>query len=138
MSDAVTPVEEIARGLDSLVRAGKILYSGLSDFPAWRVATAATLAESRRWAPISALQLEYRLVERTAERELLPMAAAFNLGTVVWSPLGSGLLTGKYRKGETGRAQGLGPAFTVKATSGSGRLAGGKVEHIDIPLRPVR
>ena len=108
MPDAVTPVEEIARGLDNLIRAGKILYSGLSDFPAWRVATAATLTESRGWAPISAVQLEYSLVERTAERELLPMAVAFNLGKVVWSPLGGGLLTGKYRKGETGRAQGLG------------------------------
>ena len=61
-------------------RREKILYSGLSDFPAWRVATAATLAELRGWAPISAVQLEYSLVERTAERELLPMAAAFNLG----------------------------------------------------------
>jgi aryl-alcohol dehydrogenase-like predicted oxidoreductase len=108
MPDGVTPVDEIARGLDNLARSGKILYSGLSDFPAWRVATAATLAEWRGWAPISAVQLEYSLVERTAERELLPMAAAFNLGLVVWSPLGGGLLTGKYRKGETGRAQGLG------------------------------
>ncbi|QRM55243.1 aldo/keto reductase [Sinorhizobium sp. BG8] len=108
MPDGVTPIDEIARGLDDLVRSGKILYSGLSDFPAWRVATAATLADLRGWAPISALQLEYSLVERTAERELLPMAAAFGLGTVGWSPLGGGLLTGKYRKGETGRAQGLG------------------------------
>jgi aryl-alcohol dehydrogenase-like predicted oxidoreductase len=108
MPDAVTPVDEIVRGLDDLARSGKILYAGLSDFPAWRVATAATLAELRGSTPISALQVEYSLVERTAERELLPMAAAFNLGTVVWSPLGGGLLTGKYRKGETGRAQGLG------------------------------
>ena len=108
MPDGVTPIEEVVRGLDGLVHAGKILYSGLSDFPAWRVATAATLAELRGWAPISAVQLEYSLVERTAERELLPMARAFHLGTVIWSPLGGGLLTGKYRKGETGRAQGLG------------------------------
>ncbi len=108
MPDGVTPVDEIARGLDDLVRSGKILYSGLSDFPAWRVATAATLAELRGWSPISAVQLEYSLVERSAERELLPMAEAFNLGAVVWSPLGGGLLTGKYRRGETGRAQGLG------------------------------
>ncbi|MEH7881498.1 aldo/keto reductase [Rhizobium laguerreae] len=108
MPDSVTPIDEIARGLDDLVRAGKILYSGLSDFPAWRVATAATLAELRGWNPISAVQLEYSLVERTAERELLPMASAFGLGTVSWSPLGGGLLTGKYRKGEMGRAQGLG------------------------------
>lgn len=108
MPDGVTPMDEIARALDDVVRAGKILYAGLSDFPAWRVATAATLAELRGWAPIAAVQLEYSLVERTAERELLPMAAAFNLGTVVWSPLGGGLLTGKYRRGESGRAQGLG------------------------------
>lgn len=108
MPDGHTPIEEIARGLDGLVRAGKILYAGLSDFPAWRVATATTLAELRGWAPIAAVQLEYSLVERTVERELLPMARAFGLGTVGWSPLGGGLLTGKYRKGETGRAQGLG------------------------------
>lgn len=108
MPDGVTPVDEIVRGLDHLVRSGKILYAGLSDFPAWRVAGAATLAELRGWAPISAVQLEYSLLERTGDRELLPMAAAFRLGTVTWSPLGGGLLTGKYRKGETGRAQGLG------------------------------
>ncbi|HEY0332724.1 MAG TPA: aldo/keto reductase [Stenotrophomonas sp.] len=108
MPDGVTPIDEIARGLDELVRAGIVLYTGLSDFPAWRAAAAATLGEARGWAPISALQLEYSLVERTVERELLPMAAAFGLGTVGWSPLGGGLLTGKYRKGETGRKQGLG------------------------------
>lgn len=108
MPDGVTPIYEIARALDDLVRSGKILYAGLSDFPAWRVATAATLAEVRGWSPVAAVQLEYSLVERSAERELLPMAAGFNLGTVAWSPLGGGLLTGKYRRGETGRAQGLG------------------------------
>lgn len=108
MPDGVTPIEEIARGLDDLVRSGKILYAGLSDFPAWRVATAVTIAELRGWAPVSALQIEYSLVERTPERELLPMAAGFELGTVGWSPLGGGLLTGKYRRNETGRAQGLG------------------------------
>jgi aryl-alcohol dehydrogenase-like predicted oxidoreductase len=108
MPDGVTPIDEIVRGLDELVRAGKIVYAGLSDFPAWRVATAATLAELRGWAPIAALQIEYSLLERTPERELLPMAAGFGLGTVGWSPLGGGLLTGKYRRGETGRAQGLG------------------------------
>ncbi|HEY0295085.1 MAG TPA: aldo/keto reductase [Bordetella sp.] len=108
MPDGVTPAEEIVRGLDDLVRAGKVIYLGLSDFPAWRVATAAMIAELRGWAPISALQLEYSLVERTVEQELLPMAAAFGLGTVGWSPLGGGLLTGKYRKGETGRKEGLG------------------------------
>ena len=108
MPDGVTPIEEIARGLDDMVRSGKVLHVGLSDFPAWRVATASTLADARGWAPVSAVQLEYSLVERSVERELLPMANAFNLGVLGWSPLGGGLLTGKYRRGEHGRAQGLG------------------------------
>ncbi|MCD2180765.1 aldo/keto reductase [Rhizobium sp. GN54] len=115
MPDDVTPIDEIARGLDDLVRSGKILYAGLSDFPAWRVATAATIAELRGWAAVAALQVEYSLVERTVERELLPMASAFGLGTVSWSPLGGGLLTGKYRKGEQGRAQGLGAVIHAES-----------------------
>jgi aryl-alcohol dehydrogenase-like predicted oxidoreductase len=103
MPDGDTPIDEIARGLDDLARAGKILYAGLSDFPAWRVAGAATLAELRGWVPIAAQQIEYSLVERSPERELLPMAAACGLATTAWSPLGGGVLTGKYRRGETGR-----------------------------------
>ncbi|QWT21073.1 aldo/keto reductase [Bacillus sp. NP157] len=106
--DQVTPVEEILRGFDDLARAGKILYAGLSDFPAWRVARAVTLAEVRGSLPIAALQVEHSLVERTTEQELLPAAAALGLGVVAWSPLGGGLLTGKYRRGETGRKEGFG------------------------------
>jgi aryl-alcohol dehydrogenase-like predicted oxidoreductase len=106
--DAVTPIDEIVRGLDDLVSAGKILYVGLSDFPAWRVSAASVLAQLRGWAPIAAQQIEYSLVERTPERELLPMAAAHGIATVGWSPLGGGVLTGKYRKGETGRETGMG------------------------------
>jgi aryl-alcohol dehydrogenase-like predicted oxidoreductase len=108
MPDGVTPIDEIARGLDDLVRAGKVLYGGLSDFPAWRVSAAAVLAELRGWTPIAAQQIEYSLVQRTPERELLPMAAAFGLATLAWSPLGGGVLTGKYRKGETGRQTAMG------------------------------
>jgi aryl-alcohol dehydrogenase-like predicted oxidoreductase len=104
MPDGATPIDEIARGLDDLVGAGKILYGGLSDFPAWRTALAARTAELQGWSPIVGQQIEYSLVERTPDRELLPMAAALGLGTVAWSPLGGGLLTGKYRKGEKGRA----------------------------------
>jgi aryl-alcohol dehydrogenase-like predicted oxidoreductase len=104
MPDTVTSTDEIMRALDDLVRSGKILYIGLSDFPAWRVSRAATLAELRGWAPVIGLQTEYSLVERTPDRELLPMAKAFGLGVVAWSPLGGGLLTGKYRRGEEGRA----------------------------------
>ena len=104
MPDSVTPTEEIVRGLDSLTHAGKIIYAGLSDFPAWRVARACTICELRGWAPLVGVQFEFSLVERSVDRELLPMATALGLGTVAWSPLGGGLLTGKYRKGEHGRA----------------------------------
>ncbi|MDC0712859.1 aldo/keto reductase [Stigmatella sp. ncwal1] len=104
-ADGLTPLEEIARGFDDLVRAGKIHYGGLSDFPAWRVSRAATLAELRGWAPIAGLQIEYSLVERTADRELLPMAEGLGLGVTLWSPLGGGFLTGKFRQGERGRTE---------------------------------
>lgn len=107
-ADGVTPIEEILRGFDDLVRAGKILHAGLSDFPAWRVARGATIAELRGSIPIAGLQVEHSLVERTTEQDLLPMAKALGLGVVAWSPLGGGMLTGKYRKGEKGRAEGFG------------------------------
>jgi aryl-alcohol dehydrogenase-like predicted oxidoreductase len=107
-ADGVTPMEEIVRGFDDLVRAGKILYAGLSDFPAWRVSRAATIAELRGSIPIAGLQVEHSLVERTTEQELLPMGEALGLGVVAWSPLGGGMLTGKYRQGEKGRAEGFG------------------------------
>ncbi|MCM3886194.1 aldo/keto reductase [Frankia sp. R82] len=106
--DPVTPIEEIMRGLDDLVRSGKILYVGLSNFPAWRTARAATLAELRGLAPVTAVQFEYSLVERTADREVLPMAEALGLGAALWSPLGGGLLTGKYRTSSAGRLTDLG------------------------------
>ena len=106
--DGMTPAEEIVRGFEDLVRAGKILYAGLSDFPAWRVARAATIAELRGTIPIAGLQVEYSLVQRTTEQELLPASHALGLGILAWSPLGGGVLTGKYRNGETGRAQRLG------------------------------
>lgn len=102
--DGVTPVEEMVRGFDDLIHAGKILYGGFSNMPAWRVATAATTADLRGWASIAALQVDYSLLERGADRELLPMAEAFGLGVMGYSPLAGGLLTGKYRRGERGRA----------------------------------
>ncbi len=107
-ADGVTPVDEIVRAFDDLVRTGKILYAGLSDFPAWRVARAATIAELRGSAPIIGLQVEHSLVERTTEYDLLPMAHALGLGIAAWSPLGGGMLTGKYRRGEKGRPEGFG------------------------------
>lgn len=106
--DAVTPIDEIARGLEDVVRSGKVLYTGFSNFTAWRVSAAVTLAESRGWIAPSAVQFEYSLAERTAERDIIPMAEAYDLTPFGWSPLGGGLLTGKYRRGEEGRLQKLG------------------------------
>jgi aryl-alcohol dehydrogenase-like predicted oxidoreductase len=117
MADGMTPMEEIMRGFDDLVRAGKILYAGLSNFPAWRIARAATLAEWRGWVPITGIQIEYSLVERTPDRELLPMAEALGLGAALWSPLGGGFLTGKYRAREEGRLQRLGTLIHSEKTA---------------------
>ena len=95
--DGMTPVEEVMRGFDDLVRQGKVLYAGVSDAPAWWVAQANTLAGLRGWSKFAGLQIEYSLLERTVERELIPMAKAFGLTVVAWSPLKGGVLTGKYR-----------------------------------------
>src|SRR6266404_5093098 len=89
-------VEAVMRGLDDLVRAGKVLYVGISDAPAWWVAQANILAELRGWTQFIGLQLEYSLIERTVERELIPMAKALNLGVLAFSPLAGGFLSGKY------------------------------------------
>jgi aryl-alcohol dehydrogenase-like predicted oxidoreductase len=94
--DQIIPVEEVMRALDDLVRQGKILYVGISDAPAWWIAQANTLAQLRGWSPFAGMQIEYSLMERTVERELIPMAKALNIGVTAWSPLASGVLTGKY------------------------------------------
>jgi aryl-alcohol dehydrogenase-like predicted oxidoreductase len=94
--DQITPVEEVMRGLDDLIRQGKVLYTGISDAPAWWVAQANTLASLRGWSSFVGLQIEYSLIERSVERELIPMAKALNLGVTAWSPLSNGVLTGKY------------------------------------------
>lgn len=101
--DGTTPLEEILAGFDDLVRSGKILHGGLSNFPAWRTAGAAVRADLQGLAPLVGIQTEYSLAERSAERELLPMARAHGLGVLLYSPLAGGLLTGKYRQGEPGR-----------------------------------
>jgi aryl-alcohol dehydrogenase-like predicted oxidoreductase len=94
--DPATPVEETLRTLDDLVSSGKIRYVGFSDIPAWATAEAATIARLRGWAPVTALQLEYSLLERTSEGELIPMAGAMGMGVMPWSPLRGGFLSGKY------------------------------------------
>jgi aryl-alcohol dehydrogenase-like predicted oxidoreductase len=101
--DGTTPVEEIMRGLDDLVRSGKVLYVGISDTPAWQVSRMQTLAELRGWAPLVALEVEYSLIERTSERDLLPMAREMGLGVLPWAALAKGVLTGKYTRADLDR-----------------------------------
>lgn len=107
--DAHTPIEETMRALDDLVRAGKVRYIGFSDTPAWKVAQAQTQALFRGWTPLVALQIEYSLIERTVEGELMPMARELGLGVTPWSPLRGGVLSGKYTRANAG---------TVKADRG--------------------
>jgi aryl-alcohol dehydrogenase-like predicted oxidoreductase len=101
--DFLTPTEEILRGLDDLVRSGKVHYIGISDTPAWVVARANTLAELKGWTSFVGLQVEYSLLQRTPERDLIPMATEMGLGLTAWAPLAGGALSGKYLRGETGR-----------------------------------
>lgn len=104
--DFMTPIEEVMRGLDDLVRQGKVLYVGISDSPAWEVSRANTLAALRGWTPFVGLQIRYSLLDRAVERELLPMAKELDLAVTPWDTLGSGILTGKYNReaGTKGRA----------------------------------
>lgn len=108
--DRVTPPEEVMRTFDDLVRSGKVRHVGLSDVPAWYASRAQTLAEWRGYEKLSALQLEYSLAERGIEDEFIPLGLAHGMGTMVWSPLASGLLSGKYKPSQGG-------------ATGSGRLA---------------
>ena len=108
--DESTPVEEIMRGLDDVVRQGKVRYIGISNTPAWQIARMQTIADLRGWSPLVALQMEYSLVERSAERDLLPMAQQLGIAPVLWSPLAGGVLAGKYTR--DGLAGGSEPAST--------------------------
>jgi len=117
--DRVTPAEEVMRTFDDLVSAGKVRHVGLSDVPAWYAARAQTLAEIRGTEPLAALQLEYSLVERSIENEFVDLGVRHGMGVMVWSPLGSGLLSGKYRPGEAG-VDGEG---RLKTVAGSGNPA---------------
>lgn len=106
--DFTTGVDEVMRGLDDLVRNGLVLYVGVSDTPAWMVSQANMLADLRGWSPFVALQLRYSLLDRTSERELLPMARHLDLAVTPWAVQGAGVLSGKYTRGgagPTGRAR---------------------------------
>lgn len=100
--DRHTPVEETMRALDDAVRAGKVLYVGISDAPAWVVSRANTMADLRGWTPFSGLQVPYSLLNRDIERELLPMAEAYGMTVAAWSPLAQGVLSGKFARGTAG------------------------------------
>lgn len=94
--DQHTPIDDLMRGLDDLVKAGKVLYIAVSDFPAWKIAQANTLSELMGWSQFTALQIEYNLAERCAERDLIPMSIAYDIAVLPWSPLCGGVLSGKY------------------------------------------
>src|SRR4051812_9246324 len=101
--DDLTPIDEVLRGLDDLIKQGKVTYAAISDTPAWVVAKGNTLAELMGWSQFIALQVEYSLLARTPERELIPMARHFGMTVTPWAPLAGGALTGKYLKGDKGR-----------------------------------
>ena len=114
--DMLTPVEEVMRTFDDLVRAGKVRHIGLSNVPAWYASRAQTLAQLRGLEPLSALQLEYSLTERSLENEFVPLGQQLGMGIMVWSPLGSGLLSGKYKPSQS-RDFGAGRLQTLKDTN---------------------
>lgn len=122
--DFTTPVEEVLRAMDDLVRAGKVLYIGISDTPAWQVSRMQAIAELRGWSPLIALQIEYSLIERTVERELIPMANEMGLGVIPWSPLASGVLTGKYSRQDLAADANANPSGTRRDVAvGNGALS---------------
>ncbi|QTE36790.1 aldo/keto reductase [Mucilaginibacter gossypii] len=103
--DNITPIDEVLRGLDDLIKQGKVNYAAISDTPAWVVSKGNTLAELMGWSQFIALQVEYSLLARTAERELIPMAKHYGMTVTPWAPLAGGALTGKYLRGEQGRVK---------------------------------
>jgi aryl-alcohol dehydrogenase-like predicted oxidoreductase len=113
--DATTPIEETMRALEDLVRDGKVRYIGFSDTPAWKCAQAQTVAHFRGWAPLVALQIEYSLLQRTVEGELLPMALELGMGVTPWSPLKSGVLSGKYTRDKHGQHEAGRGAWALSA-----------------------
>ncbi|MFW5418522.1 aldo/keto reductase [Nocardiopsis sp. CNT-189] len=113
--DAATSVEEILRGMDDLVRQGKILYAAVSTAPAWQVSRMQAIADLRGWSPLVALEIEYNLIERTGERDLIPMAREMGLGVVPFSPLAGGMLSGKYGPEDLAPASGASGGSTRKS-----------------------
>jgi aryl-alcohol dehydrogenase-like predicted oxidoreductase len=132
--DGTTSVEEALRAMDDLVRAGKVLYVGISDTPAWQVSRMQAIADLRGWSPLVALEIEYSLIERTVERDLIPMASEMGLGVIPWSPLGRGVLTGKYSSRDLDH--GADPAG-VQGTRKSARELNGSLSERSLAIAEV-
>ncbi len=122
--DHLTPIDEVMRGLDDLVRMGKVNYVAISDTPAWIVSKGQTMAELMGWSKLVALQVEYSLLQRTPERELIPMAIHYGMTVTPWAPLAGGALTGKYLLGDKGRL----PDSSKRLNDNSTRIAKEVVE----------
>ncbi|MEV0389954.1 aldo/keto reductase [Nonomuraea sp. NPDC050643] len=134
--DFTTPVEEILRAMDDLVTAGKVLYVGISDTPAWQVSRMQAIADLRGWTPLIALQIEYSLIERTVERDLVPMARELGLGVIPWSPLASGVLTGKYTRADLGHEVSGDPSGSRKnVAAANGSLTERALDIADVVKR---
>jgi len=121
--DQRTPVDEILRAFDDLVRAGKILYIGVSDTPAWQASRMQAIAELRGWSRLAALQIPYNLTERTVERDLIPMAATMGMGVLPWSPLAGGVLSGKYQQSDLASADRSAMSSRKNINVATGRLS---------------
>jgi aryl-alcohol dehydrogenase-like predicted oxidoreductase len=134
MWDGRTPVDEVLRAFDDLVRVGKILYAGLSDTPAWQASRMQAMAELRGWTPFVALQISYSLIERTVERELIPMAREMGMGVIPWSPLGGGVLSGKYSAADLAGGQSAGGAA---GSRGAMNVATGRLSERNLGIARV-
>ena len=131
--DFMTPVEEILRGMDDLVRQGKVRYVAVSNVPAWQVARMQAIADLRGWSPLVALQIEYSLVERTGERDLIPMAREMGLGVLPYSPLAGGVVTGKYSRDDLAEANAAAGDGTRKSlTIANGTLTERNFAIVDV------
>jgi aryl-alcohol dehydrogenase-like predicted oxidoreductase len=113
--DATTPIEETMSALHDLVQSGKVRYLGFSDTPAWKCAEAQMIARFRGWSPLIALQIEHSLLERTVEGDLIPMARELGMGVTPWSPLKSGVLSGKYKREQHGQHEAGRGAWAISA-----------------------
>lgn len=139
MWDFRTPVDEILRGFDDLVASGKVLYTGLSDTPAWQASRMQAIADLRGWTQFCALQIQYSLIERTVERELIPMAREMGMGVSPWAPLGQGMLTGKYTRADLDTAGSMDAIGSRKAINAvTGKLTPRNLDIADVVVEVAR